>query len=141
MLQWKIPASRAAAFFFALSQLVVSQSGAAENPDADTCVTSTSRPQLAEEDLPPAERGAPSIKQQQKIADPEREFALQMLERAERELRLAEAHTAIAADAQIREIVNDTAASRRKEISRLRAWLAKRNALSTPRMLNPQENR
>lgn len=128
-------------FFSVLCLLVISPICAEENPGSDTRVISASRPQPAEEDLPPAERGAPSIKEQQRVADPERIFALQMLEHAEQELRLAEAHAAIATDVQMREIANDTAASRRQEISRLRAWLAKRKVFITPRMLNRQESR
>ena len=68
--------------------------------------------------------------------DPEREFAMRMLESAQRELRLAETQASIATDIQIKQIANDTAASRRNEIKKLRAWLAQRKVLSTPRMLN-----
>ena len=126
-----------AAFVLTLCMIVMPPTQAAENRGANPPVTSGSRPQPAEEELPANERGAPAIDEQQNIADPERVFALRMLEFAEQELRLAEAHAATATDAQMREIANDTAASRRKEIRRLREWLAKRKVLRTPRMLKP----
>ncbi len=93
------------------------------------------RPQPAEEELSVARQRISPVGEQ-RIGDPEREFAMRMLESAQRELRLAETQASIATDIQIKQIANDTAASRRNEIKKLRAWLAQRKVLSTPRMLN-----
>ena len=98
----------------------------------------SSRPQLENEDLPANKRGTPSMGESQIIRDPEREFALQMLAHSEQELRLTEAHAATAIDEQMKQIANDTAATRKKEIATLRAWLATRKVGRTPRMMTPQ---
>ena len=117
----------------ALYLSITMQPHAAETLDPAARATLNFRPQPAEEDLPTAMRRTTPASE--KIADPEREFAMRMLESAERELRIAETHANIVKDGEIKRIANDIAASRRNEIAKLQTWLAQRKVLKTPRML------
>lgn len=97
------------------------------------------RPEPADEGPAASDRLPMPVDPPQTIADPEREFALKLLESEEQGLKLAEAHAATATDAQMREIARDVAAARRTEIARLRAWLANRKVrIHPPRMLQRQ---
>lgn len=121
---------------FILCVACAPQSGDAQSSSKDVRVAQSSRPQPAEEDRIPGAPGMPIFADQQRIADPERDFALKMLESAEKELRLAERHATVATDAQMGQIAKDVAASRKREIENIRAWLANRKVMLTPRMLH-----
>ncbi len=118
-----------------LLMLIMAPIHAAETFGPQASATADSRPQPAEEDVPDVGRRVMPASEH-RIADPEREFAMRMLESVERELRLAEAHARISTDTQLKQIANDAAATRRNEIEKLRAWLSQRKVLNTPRMLN-----
>ncbi len=129
-----IPTPGSMALALALTTLFMQQTSIAQTRDPKALTMQAMRPEPADEGSPSRERPPASIDQPQKLVDPEREFAMALLESEEQSLKLAEAHVATATDAQMREIARDVAAARRAEIARLRAWLASRKVY-TPRML------
>lgn len=129
------PQSAASALSILFFVLLPHQDAAATTR-VDPLIAVDARPQPAEEDLPPGKRGAAPTEPQQTFRDPEREFAVKMLERTQKDLQLLDAHKAVAADAQMSEILNSATQSRREEIARLRAWLANRKTTLVPRMMH-----